>query len=148
MSLVTDLCGVSVGGGGVGGDRLGPEHHGDPGVGEVPGHGDAAVQGAVTGLAVFREEAHVTEGWWRLRGAGYNVNIHSAPVWGCAHCEDRRSTARLLSPALSLSRPLSGQAGLSLAQLQLSEPACSAGTSTTQRIHRGTGRGTCNFLIP
>ena len=66
MSLVTDLCGVCVGGGGVGGHCLGPEHHGDPGVGEVPGHGVAAVQGAVTGLAVFREEAHVTEAGWRL----------------------------------------------------------------------------------
>ena len=128
MSLVTDLCGVSVGGGGVGGDRLGPEHHGDPGVGEVPGHGDAAVQGAVTGLAVFREEAHVTEGWWRLRGAGYNVNIHSAPVWGCAHCEDRRSTARLLSPALSLSLSLAP----SVARPGCHWPSCSCQSRPAQ----------------
>ena len=55
---------------------------------------------------------------------------------GCAHCEDRRSTAGC---SLLLS-PLSGQAGLgrelSLAQLQLSERR--PDQSTTQRIHRGT----------
>ena len=108
MSLVTDLCGVCVGGGGVGGHCLGPKHHGDPGVGEVPGHGDAAVQGAVTGLAVFREEAHVTQAGGGC-GAGYNVNIHSAPMRGMCTLQGPALDCRLLSPALSPQWP--GRAG-------------------------------------
>ena len=100
----------------------------DPNTTETPG----SVRSLVTGKPLSRElllaslssEKRLMS--QRLGGgcvAGYNVNIHSALTGRCAHCEDRCSTARLLSPALSPpqwpGRPGAGE--LSLAQLQLSE---------------------------
>ena len=74
----------------------------------------------------------------------------------CGDVHTARTGARLpgCSLLLSLSRPLSGPGRPGGEQRAVTRPAAavraglgSAGTSTTQRI-RGTGRGTCNFLIP